>query len=178
VLASVGMEADAKIRILGSAWHAPVESARVSQAAFLRQAVADLLKKVPEEAMLMSNQRAVIYFRMSTGEQGESPAQQEAACGTKAATLGVAVARVFTDEAMSGSRNDRPEYLHMLQAARASEFDMLLKDVSAAREFVRRLLVDGKIVLTPNEARTVISGGSTSSRWATMSSNLRDCGEK
>jgi len=74
----------------------------------------------------MSNQRAVIYCRMSTGEQGESPAQQEASCRTKAATLGVALARVFTDEAMSGSRNDRPEYLRMLQSAKAGEFDTLL----------------------------------------------------
>jgi hypothetical protein len=67
------MEADAKIRILRSAWHAPVESARVSKAAFLREAVAALLKKVPEEATLMSNQRAVIYFHMSTGEQANPP---------------------------------------------------------------------------------------------------------
>ena len=32
------------------------------------------------------------------------------------------------------------------------------KNVSAAREMVRKLLVDGKIVLTPNEARTAIAG--------------------
>jgi hypothetical protein len=32
------------------------------------------------------------------------------------------------------------------------------KNVSAAREMVRRLLVDGKIVLTPNEAHTAIAG--------------------
>jgi hypothetical protein len=32
------------------------------------------------------------------------------------------------------------------------------KNVSAAREFVRKLLVDGKIVLVPNDARTAIAG--------------------
>jgi site-specific DNA recombinase len=69
---------------------------------------------------------AVIYARMSTGEQGESPAQQEAACRAKAVTLGVTVSEVFTDEAVSGSRVDRPEYLRMLKAAKAGEFSTLL----------------------------------------------------
>jgi DNA invertase Pin-like site-specific DNA recombinase len=75
---------------------------------------------------MTATNRAVIYCRMSTGEQGESPAQQEAKCREKAAALGVEVTEVFTDEAISGSRIDRPQYLRMLQAAKAGEFDTLL----------------------------------------------------
>src|SRR5437870_4621323 len=70
--------------------------------------------------------RAVIYCRMSTGEQGDSPAQQEAACRAKAASLGLEVAETFVDEAMSGSRIDRPSYHRLLTAAKARAFDTLL----------------------------------------------------
>jgi site-specific DNA recombinase len=74
----------------------------------------------------MTTTRAVIYCRMSTGEQGDSPAQQEANCRDKAAALGVEVSEVFVDEAMSGAKLDRPQYLKMLESAKRGEFEVLL----------------------------------------------------
>jgi site-specific DNA recombinase len=70
--------------------------------------------------------RAVIYCRMSTAEQVDSPAQQEAACRAKAAAAELEVTEVFVDEGMSGSRLDRPAYHRMLEAAQAKQFDALL----------------------------------------------------
>jgi site-specific DNA recombinase len=74
----------------------------------------------------MNTKAAVIYCRMSTVEQGESPAQQEAACRVKASALKVEVSEVYIDEAISGSRIDRPAYQQMLQAAKGGQFDTLL----------------------------------------------------
>ena len=51
---------------------------------------------------------------MSTGEQADSPAQQEKQCRLKAAQLGLEVVKVYADEAVSGSRLDRPLYHALL----------------------------------------------------------------
>ncbi len=74
---------------------------------------------------MSDTQRAAIYCRVSTDEQareGMSLAAQERTLRARAAADGAEVVACFVD-AVSGAKNDRPEYVRMLAAATAGEIE-------------------------------------------------------
>lgn len=73
--------------------------------------------------------RTAAYTRFSTDKQSEaSTADQARNIRAYCERLGMPAPRVFSDEAISGSRADRPGYRAMLRAAEHGEFDVLLVD--------------------------------------------------
>lgn len=71
--------------------------------------------------------RARIYARFSTDKQREASIEDQlSADRALAERLGAFVTGVYADRAISGQRQDRPEFLRMLADARAGEFDLLV----------------------------------------------------
>ena len=76
-----------------------------------------------------SRPRAVIYARYSTEMQNQkSIRDQIAKCAEKATREGWDVVGEYSDEAMSGSRNDRPGYLTIMERLRSREFEIVLTE--------------------------------------------------
>lgn len=76
-----------------------------------------------------ARKRAAIYTRISRDRTGDGAgvARQEEDCRAKATSLGYEVARVFTENDTSAySKKPRPQYLAMLEAIRAGEFDAVI----------------------------------------------------
>lgn len=73
--------------------------------------------------------RAATYSRYSSDQQRESSiTQQQRNCAARAATEGWQIIAEFADAAISGSDNQRPQYVAMQEAARRSEFEVLVLD--------------------------------------------------
>ena len=73
--------------------------------------------------------KVAIYARYSTALQDEtSIAGQVANCEELAAAQGWTVVRVYSDEAVSGSDDTRPEYQNMLADSESGQFDAIVVD--------------------------------------------------
>ena len=107
---------------------------------------------------------AAIYARYSSESQRkESIADQVAACQRFAEANGIAVIAdaIYTDEAMSGSRHDRPGLTALTEAAKQQRFDTVLVDD------LSRLARDNLLMLSTIAAFQYEGCGS--SRWPTDS---------
>ena len=72
---------------------------------------------------------AVIYARYSSDKQREASIEDQVRnCTIYAQRNDFRILEVYADQAISGSRNDRPEYLRMLQDAEDGNYDALLVD--------------------------------------------------
>lgn len=72
---------------------------------------------------------AVTYARYSSDQQRSSSIEdQERNCRRRADAEGWSIAARYADKAISGSDNQRPQYLAMLKAAARGEFDVLILD--------------------------------------------------
>jgi hypothetical protein len=69
--------------------------------------------------------RAVLYARVSTDDKGQDPETQLRQLRDYAERRGFAVAGEFVDFA-SGTRNDRPQFKRLMEAARRREVDVVL----------------------------------------------------
>ena len=74
---------------------------------------------------LPATRRAALYARVSTDDKGQDPETQLRQLRDYAARRGFAVAAEFVDVA-SGTRNDRPQYKRLMEAARRREVDVVL----------------------------------------------------
>ncbi len=72
-----------------------------------------------------ATRRAALYARVSTDDKGQDPETQLRQLRDYAARRGFAVAAEFVDVG-SGTRNDRPQYKHLMEAARRREVDVVL----------------------------------------------------
>lgn len=73
--------------------------------------------------------RAAIYARFSSDRQSVSSlADQGRNCRRRAEAMKAEVVETYEDAAISGARNDRPEYIRMLEGAKAGKFEILLVD--------------------------------------------------
>ncbi len=73
--------------------------------------------------------QAVIYARYSSDKQRDSSIDDQVRnCKTHAEKLGVPIGRIYADQAISGSRSDRPEYNEMLLDADGGKFTTLIVD--------------------------------------------------
>jgi len=73
--------------------------------------------------------KAAIYSRYSTTHQREaSISDQTRNCRQRADAEGWKIVNVYADQAISGSRSDRPAYQEMLAAAATGAFGVLLLD--------------------------------------------------
>lgn len=73
--------------------------------------------------------RAVVYARYSSDKQSDSSlADQARNCRRRAEAMNAEVVRIYEDAAISGARNDRPQYRRMLEDAVAGGFDILMVD--------------------------------------------------
>jgi site-specific DNA recombinase len=73
--------------------------------------------------------KAATYARFSSDAQKESSIDdQQRNCRRKADAEGWRITAQFSDAAMTGSNNQRPDYLRMIAAAARKEFDVLLID--------------------------------------------------
>jgi site-specific DNA recombinase len=84
---------------------------------------------------MSSKLRAVIYARVSTAEQARKSARDPAEgscetqlqlCRVEAKRLGATVVGEYKDEGITGTANDRPEYMELLAAAARGEFELIL----------------------------------------------------
>ncbi len=69
--------------------------------------------------------RAALYARVSTDDRGQDPETQLRQLRDYAERRGFAVAAEFVDYA-SGTRNDRPQFKRLMEAARRREVDVVL----------------------------------------------------
>ena len=74
---------------------------------------------------LPATRRAALYARVSTDDRGQDPETQLRLLREYADRRGFAVAAEFVDYA-SGTRNDRPRYKKLMEAARRREVDVVL----------------------------------------------------
>src|SRR5690606_34341613 len=89
-----------------------------------RRAYATVAKPAKEQAM-----KAVLYARYSTDMQrSTSIGDQGRNCRRRADGGGWTITATYSDEAISGSDANRPQYQAMLAAAKRGEFDVLLVD--------------------------------------------------
>ena len=73
--------------------------------------------------------RTAAYARFSTDKQSDASIEDQARNVRRyCEQAGFPMPRMFSDEAISGSRADRPGYLALLAAAERGEFDVLLVD--------------------------------------------------
>jgi DNA invertase Pin-like site-specific DNA recombinase len=73
--------------------------------------------------------RCAIYTRYSSTHQREASCEDQARnCGRRIESERWDLTAHFKDEAISGSRSDRPGYLQMLKAASERQFDVLIVD--------------------------------------------------
>lgn len=73
--------------------------------------------------------RAAIYTRFSTDKQRDASSEDQARnCRRRIEAEGWQLVQHYEDEAVTGSRADRPAYEQMLKDALAREFDVLLVD--------------------------------------------------
>jgi DNA invertase Pin-like site-specific DNA recombinase len=72
-----------------------------------------------------SARRAALYARVSTDDKGQDPETQLRLLRDYAERRGFAVAGEFVDVA-SGTRNDRPQFKKLMEAARRREVDVVL----------------------------------------------------
>lgn len=71
--------------------------------------------------------RAAIYTRFSTDKQGSTAAQLQV-CKDICEREGFRAVATYSDEAISGGTSRRPEYLRMMEAARAKSFDVIVSE--------------------------------------------------
>ncbi len=74
---------------------------------------------------LPATRRAALYARVSTDDRGQDPETQLRQLRDYADRRGFAVALEFVDYA-SGTRNDRPQFKRLMEAARRREVDVVL----------------------------------------------------
>ena len=73
--------------------------------------------------------RAAIYTRFSSDRQRQTSSEDQARnCRRRIEAEGWQLVEHYRDEAVSGSRRDRPAYQRMLKAAQARQFETLLVD--------------------------------------------------
>ncbi len=72
-----------------------------------------------------ATRRAALYARVSTDDKGQDPETQLRQLREFAGRRGFVVAEEFVDVA-SGTRNDRPRYKKLMEAARRREVDVVL----------------------------------------------------
>ena len=73
--------------------------------------------------------RAVIYARYSTDKQKDASIDDQVRnCKQFAEDKGFVVVNIYSDQAISGSNNRRPDYLQMYADGEAKKFDVLLVD--------------------------------------------------
>ena len=72
-----------------------------------------------------ATRRAALYARVSTDDRGQDPETQLRVLREYAERRGFAVAAEFVDFA-SGTRNDRPRFKQLMEAARRREVDVVL----------------------------------------------------
>ena len=99
----------------------------------------------PQGSLRRKAMKAAIYARYSTDQQRtESIADQVDSCRKYAANAGLTVidSRIFADQAMSGTRKDRPALEKLVEAAERNEFEALLVDD------LSRLARDNHLMLT------------------------------
>jgi DNA invertase Pin-like site-specific DNA recombinase len=73
--------------------------------------------------------KAAIYARYSSDMQRSASIEDQSRnCMQRAAAEGWTIAATFSDAAISGSDNNRPQYQAMLMAAERGEFEVLLLD--------------------------------------------------
>ena len=85
---------------------------------------------------------AVLYLRVSTGEQAEGPLNlknQEAVCRTFAAQNGLSIATLFVDPGESARTADRPEFQRMLEYCRKHRREVGFVIVQDLSRFARSL---------------------------------------
>ena len=78
--------------------------------------------------------KAAIYTRYSTDRQRETSTEDQLReCRKKASQLGLEVddAHLYSDEAISGSRHDRPAYLRLMEAAKRRQFTAVIVHTQA-----------------------------------------------
>ncbi len=73
----------------------------------------------------MAAQRAALYARVSTDDRGQNPETQLRQLRDYAERRGFEVAGEYVDFA-SGTRNDRPQFKKLMEAARRREVDVVL----------------------------------------------------
>jgi site-specific DNA recombinase len=114
---------------------------------------------------------AVIYARASTEDQDSSCDQQIRVCTEYAKNrLNLKIGDIFTDDGISGSRQDRPAYQKMLKSAEHKDFDTLViwkqsrlgRDQPEVERAMRRLEFHGVRIVACDGYDT--SGGSLKNR--------------
>jgi site-specific DNA recombinase len=73
--------------------------------------------------------RAVVYIRMSTSKQEDSPERQRSQVAEYAKRNGFQIVREFIDEGIPGDEvESRPQFMEMLRLAKRNQFDVILCD--------------------------------------------------
>lgn len=73
--------------------------------------------------------RAAVYARFSSENQrDESIDAQVRLCRGHIERMGYVLVKIYADEAITGHTDDRPQFLQMIQDARAGLFDVLVVD--------------------------------------------------
>jgi site-specific DNA recombinase len=72
--------------------------------------------------------RAATYIRMSTDEQPDSPERQRSQILPYCERLGYRIVQEYSDLGERGWRDDRPQFLRLLQDAQAGKFDVIVVD--------------------------------------------------
>lgn len=80
-----------------------------------------------KESKVKKQLRAAIYTRFSTDKQSSTKAQLDV-CKAICRREGFRVVHTYSDEAISGGTNRRPEYLRMMEAARAKLFEVIVSE--------------------------------------------------
>jgi site-specific DNA recombinase len=114
--------------------------------------------------------RAAIYTRFSSDKQREASSEdQRRNCERRAIAEGWEVVTHYKDEAISGTRHDRPAYQDMERDARARKFEVLLvegldrlaRDVGEQERFVKGLEHKGLRIIGTADGYDSASGGSS-----------------
>lgn len=116
---------------------------------------------------------AAIYARYSSDRQREtSLADQEAVCRRRAESDGLTVVEIYADAAISGSRQDRPQYQRLLEDAGSGRWQALLvedlsrlsRDEIEGNQAVRRLEYRGIRVIGVSDGYDSDRPGRTAQR--------------